>query len=65
MAPDAFATAAERPIGTGPFKYVSWTRNSDTRLVRFENYWETDAEGISCPISTRSSPSPNVKTRCA
>ena len=49
MAPDAFDTSAERPIGTGPFKFVSWTRNSDTRLVRFENYWETDAEGHSLP----------------
>ena len=49
MAPDAFDTAAEHPIGTGPFKFVSWTRNSDTRLVRFENYWETDAEGHSLP----------------
>src|SRR5262245_62701329 len=47
MAPDAFETAAERPIGTGPFKFVSWTRWSETRLVRFENYWETDAEGYS------------------
>src|SRR5499425_1221107 len=26
MAPDAFDTAAEHPIGTGPFKFVSWTR---------------------------------------
>ena len=49
MAPDAFETSAERPIGTGPFKFVSWTRYSDTRLVRFENYWETDAEGHSLP----------------
>jgi peptide/nickel transport system substrate-binding protein len=49
MAPDAFDTSAERPIGTGPFKFVAWTRNSDTRLVRFENYWETDAEGHSLP----------------
>jgi peptide/nickel transport system substrate-binding protein len=49
MAPDAFDTSAERPIGTGPFKLVSWTRHSDTRLVRFENYWETDAEGHSLP----------------
>jgi peptide/nickel transport system substrate-binding protein len=49
MAPDAFDTAAERPIGTGPFKFVSWTRNSDTRLVRFENYWETDADGHQLP----------------
>src|SRR5215831_12239408 len=49
MAPDAFDTADEHPIGTGPFKFVSWTRNSETRLVRFENYWETDAEGDSLP----------------
>jgi peptide/nickel transport system substrate-binding protein len=49
MAPDAFETAAERPIGTGPFKFVAWTRWSETRLVRFENYFETDAEGHSLP----------------
>jgi peptide/nickel transport system substrate-binding protein len=49
MAPDAFDTAAEHPIGTGPFKFVSWTRWSETRLVRFENYWETDAQGNSLP----------------
>jgi peptide/nickel transport system substrate-binding protein len=49
MAPDAFDTAAEHPIGTGPFKFVSWTRYNETRLVRFENYWETDAAGHSLP----------------
>jgi peptide/nickel transport system substrate-binding protein len=49
MAPDAFDTAAEHPIGTGPFKFVSWTRNNEARMVRFENYWETDAEGHSLP----------------
>jgi peptide/nickel transport system substrate-binding protein len=49
MAPDAFDTAPEHPIGSGPFKFVSWTRFNETRLVRFENYWETDAEGHSLP----------------
>jgi peptide/nickel transport system substrate-binding protein len=49
MAPDAFDTAAEHPSGTGPFKFVSWTRNNEARLVRFENYWETDAEGHQLP----------------
>jgi peptide/nickel transport system substrate-binding protein len=33
MAPDAFDTAAEHPIGTGPFKFVSWTRNNESHLV--------------------------------
>ena len=49
QAPEAFATASEHPIGTGPFKFVSWTRWNETRLVRFENYWETDAEGHTLP----------------
>ncbi len=49
QAPDAFDTASEHPIGTGPFKFVSWTRFNETRLVRFENYWETDAEGHTLP----------------
>ncbi len=49
IAPESFDTAAEHPIGTGPFKFVSWTRFTETRLVRFENYWETDAEGNSLP----------------
>jgi peptide/nickel transport system substrate-binding protein len=49
MAPDTFETSSERPIGTGPFKFVSWTRWNETRLVRFENYWETDTEGHQLP----------------
>ena len=49
MAPDAFDTAPEHPIGTGPFKFVSWTRNNEAKMVRFENYWETDAEGHNLP----------------
>ncbi len=49
IAPESFNTAAEHPIGTGPFKFVSWTRWNETKLVRFENYWETDAEGNNLP----------------
>src|SRR5712691_7666786 len=49
QAPEAFDTAADHPIGTGPFKFVSWTRWNETKLVRFENYWETDAEGHNLP----------------
>src|SRR5919199_1150289 len=49
QAPDNFDKSAEHPIGTGPFKFVSWTRWSETRLVRFENYLETDADGKNLP----------------
>jgi peptide/nickel transport system substrate-binding protein len=49
QAPDNFDKSAEHPIGTGPFKFVSWKRYGETRLVRFENYWETDAAGNNLP----------------
>ena len=50
IAPDAFDQVSDHPVGTGPFKFVSWTRWNETRLERFENYWETDAEGNSLPV---------------
>jgi len=49
QAPDNFDKASEHPVGTGPFKFVSWTRWNETRLVRFENYWETDTAGNNLP----------------
>ena len=49
MAPDSVEQADLHPIGCGPFKFVTWDRNNLTELVRFENYFETDAEGNSLP----------------
>lgn len=49
IAPDSADKADTYPIGCGPFKFVKWERNSVTELVRFENYFETDAEGNSLP----------------
>src|SRR5262245_61086635 len=49
QAPDNFDKSAEHPIGTGPFKFVSWTRWRDTRLVHFQNYCDTDAAGNNLP----------------
>ena len=40
---------AEHPIGTGPFKFVSWERNVSMKLTRNENYWRKDAEGKQLP----------------
>src|SRR5215472_17318352 len=47
IAPESFESTSEHPNGTGPFKFASWTRWNETRMVRFANYWETDAEGNS------------------
>ena len=49
IAPDSAEQANLHPIGCGPFKFVKWERNSITELIRFENYFETDAEGNSLP----------------
>jgi peptide/nickel transport system substrate-binding protein len=49
MAPDSEAQANTHPIGCGPFKFVKWERYSLTLLERFENYFETDAQGNSLP----------------
>jgi peptide/nickel transport system substrate-binding protein len=49
IAPDSAEQANMHPIGCGPFKFVKWERNSITELVRFENYYETDAEGNNLP----------------
>jgi peptide/nickel transport system substrate-binding protein len=53
IAPESEAQADTRPIGCGPFKFVRWERNSVTELVRFENYFETDAAGNSLPYLER------------
>lgn len=49
IAPDSAEQANMHPIGCGPFKFVRWERHSITELARFENYFETDAEGNSLP----------------
>ena len=47
--PQAFDTAKELPVGTGPFKLVSWKRLHTTEMVRHEDYWEKDADGNALP----------------
>jgi peptide/nickel transport system substrate-binding protein len=49
MAPGAVDKADTHPVGCGPFKFKSWKRFDTTEMVRFENYWETDAEGNALP----------------
>ena len=30
---------AANPVGTGPFKFVSWTKGQEVKLDRFDGYW--------------------------
>lgn len=34
------APAVQRPIGTGPFRFVEWQRGNFIRLERFADYWK-------------------------
>jgi peptide/nickel transport system substrate-binding protein len=53
MAPDSVEQANVHPIGCGPFKFGKWERYEVTTLERFENYFETDAEGNPLPYLER------------
>ena len=45
MSPASFETAMENPVGTGQYKFVSWTKNSNIVLERNEEYWNPDRAG--------------------
>jgi peptide/nickel transport system substrate-binding protein len=49
MAPGSVDKADTLPVGCGPFKFKSWRRHDTCELVRFENFWQTDAEGNTLP----------------
>ncbi len=49
IAPNSVGTADTHPVGCGPFKFVSWKRYAKSELVRFENYYETGADGKPLP----------------
>jgi peptide/nickel transport system substrate-binding protein len=49
MAPGSVDNADTNPVSCGPFKFKSWKRFDTCELVRFENFWETDAEGNTLP----------------
>ncbi len=49
MAPGSEKTADTHPMGCGPFKFKSWKRFDTTVLERFENFWQTDANGNALP----------------
>lgn len=49
IAPDSAGQVDILPIGCGPFKFVKWDRFNLTLVERFENYFETDAEGNTLP----------------
>jgi len=46
-------TCAIRPIGTGPFRFVSWNINDKLVVERNPGYWQRDAQGRRLPYLDR------------
>ncbi len=42
-----------QPIGTGPFKFVSWTPDKELIVERNPDYWRTDENGTQLPYLDR------------
>ncbi len=42
VAPEAFAEAARKPVGTGPFKFTQWVPDTYIALEKNASYWDHD-----------------------
>ena len=40
QSPDGFASATNKPIGTGPFRFVEWVPGDHLTVERVDNYWK-------------------------
>ncbi len=45
--------SVEHPVGTGPFMFESWTRDSEVVVVRNPNYWRSAPDGGTLPYLDR------------
>jgi peptide/nickel transport system substrate-binding protein len=51
---------ADHPIGTGPFKFDSWTKGQDLKLVKNPNYWQSGKPYLNS-VTFRVVPSDNTR----
>jgi peptide/nickel transport system substrate-binding protein len=42
-------TLNDKPVGSGPFRFVEWAKKDHLRFERFPNYWAKDSNGNQLP----------------
>jgi len=42
-------SCGDHPVGTGPFVFESWSRDAELKVVKNEDYWRVDENGIQLP----------------
>ncbi len=52
---DAFGTAPENTVGSGPMRLVRWLKGSNQDLERFDGYWRKGADGQPLPYYDKAS----------
>ncbi|MGH7534888.1 MAG: ABC transporter substrate-binding protein, partial [Gemmatimonadales bacterium] len=50
----------QRPVGTGPFRFVEWVRDSQVTLARVADYWDTGPPSLA-RVGFRVVPDPTVR----
>ena len=50
LAYNGLSQACPGPVGTGPFKFVSWSQMNTFVTTAFANYWKKDAKGRDLPF---------------
>lgn len=56
VAPESIADIKQKPIGTGAFKFNSWTQGDKIELTRNDDYWGTPAKLASATFKFISDP---------
>lgn len=62
MSPNSIANGADKPVGTGPFAFVSWQRDSQLVVKKNPDYWQ---KGLPYLDGVTFKPIPDENTRLA
>ncbi|HYH11370.1 MAG TPA: ABC transporter substrate-binding protein [Thermomicrobiales bacterium] len=54
---------SENPVGTGPYRFSTWSRGQDIVLERYEEYWDTEFPATFAAIRSFARPEAGVRAQ--